>query len=1714
MKNLRIILLIITVVTFLSLLQAKLYADTHYLIDESGFTEETIIADKENLPDFLVSDNSSPEADIKQDYEVQRFREIQLSRELTEAGKLVHGDKVTLNLFDDVQYTGSLDRTNININGTYSLRVRLDDYQLGYMLMSTTQERTLAKIRIPENNEFYLIKSDPVTFRHYLLDIGDDNRHHLESGPPLIPEDEDIRERRRDDTEGIRHNLEDNTPQSRNPQPQDPALIDLMIVYTTTAKAWADQEGGGIDNVIAQTMENSQLVHDNSGTGITLYLVHSDSISYNESGNSGLDLQRMTSTTYQGTREVHELRDEHGADLIALLARVSDVGGVAWLLTRPHGHPERGFSLTRVQQAAATYTFAHELGHNMGAGHHRAQNFQPGPGIFNYSAGWRWTGGDNRRYCTIMTYTSGQYFYDGLNHSHVPYFSNPDIFYEDDATGHAIFGDNARTLSETKHPIANYRETVFVIEDYPWSESFAEEVFPPLRWQVVTASGDGQWQRSSGGHDNNPPPAAEGEFNALFYAGDDRGSRGGLITPELDLSGRINRQLSFSHAQAARDGNHDILNVFYRESRHDEWIRIAFYEEETADWTLRTINLPDTLDTMFIKFEATSDNGYGTAVDNITVDSDLAADFPVAASNPYPVNDSISVSVNLESLSWDYIDEADYAEPVGFRVYFGTDAEFGGDDNYDWVPYEEGQARYYTAEILPELEIGRRYYWLVIPTTDDDDDGRKGDDRRRGSVAAGRNNQQYNYRNDAANCPVWSFWTEGPLVQVSGRVTGNDAPEGLVDALVYFSNGSDTFRVETGNNGEFVINDVEGSSDGLPYDLRITNDGYQPHASRQQVMAEPLNLGDIRLAELAWEPRNLVTEISVDGHRVILNWEAPLPGRAAGFNSQSPVLSSIASHPQASLSFDEKRNINNSRQRRKTNERSSGLEQDRELEGYRIYRFVIYDEENYDDWSYLGYIEDTVYSDTLWVELDYGRYKYAVRAVYTNDVFSGFINSDIVKKEFSGGSGNEQDPWLVSSVDELNMIRYYTGAEHRDKHFKQTANLDFAGTAWSDGKGWLPIGSSASQFQGHYDGNGLLIDNLMINRWDLNNVGLFGYCRDATLKNISVINADVAGGRWVGVLVGDFTGDDITAEIINCFTSGSVTGIDRVGGLAGYLINADIISSYATTAVTGIDFGQIGAGGLVGFLNTGSTVSNSFADGEINVENNGSHVGSLVGRLRESSVTNSFAVGNVSAEREAGGLIGGEADAVVNNCYWDMQTTQQEESAGGSGRTTAQMTFPYDDETYIDWDFQDIWMEDVNSVINSGYPFLRHFYSESPKIAGYPSPADDSSGVSVYLEELSWSYFSEPTFADPLGFRVYFNETGEFGEDDDFAWIPYEDEQANYANSDILPEKLDYYTEYFWKVVPTTEQPGRNLGNQSRKQRINQSRDFSRYRDDAENCPVWSFKTEKNPQPIIASIPYPADKSVDISVDLDSLRWSYEIDASHVEPAGFKVYLNTTGKFAEDDDYDWIDFCSETNEFASTELLTELLEYKTAYYWQVVPAVEGSDRRANNANYSGRNSKRATRNREERNERFNQLPVKRRGQVNPQYRSSSSPARLSLQYENGLKPEVWSFTTEKETYTDAVPELVTSLNKNYPNPFNPETIIGFSLAEPGNVIVDIFNSKGQKVRTVINNEFEKGHHRIVWDGLAENDRPLGSGIYFYRLKTKDYTEVRKMIMLR
>ncbi len=96
----------------------------------------------------------------------------------------------------------------------------------------------------------------------------------------------------------------------------------------------------------------------------------------------------------------------------------------------------------------------------------------------------------------------------------------------------------------------------------------------------------------------------------------------------------------------------------------------------------------------------------------------------------------------------------------------------------------------------------------------------------------------------------------------------------------------------------------------------------------------------------------------------------------------------------------------------------------------------------------------------------------------------------------------------------------------------------------------------------------------------------------------------------------------------------------------------------------------------------------------------------------------------------------------------------------------------------------------------------------------------------------------------------------------------------------------------------------------------------------------------------------------------------------------------------------------------------------------------------------------------------------------------------------------------------AVPGLKTELLGNFPNPFNPETTLRYSLKEAGQVSLEIYNAKGQKVKTLVNDRKTAGIQNETWNGTDDHNQPVASGIYYFKLNAGKYSSTKKMILMK
>jgi hypothetical protein len=282
---------------------------------------------------------------------------------------------------------------------------------------------------------------------------------------------------------------------------------------------------------------------------------------------------------------------------------------------------------------------------------------------------------------------------------------------------------------------------------------------------------------------------------------------------------------------------------------------------------------------------------------------------------------------------------------------------------------------------------------------------------------------------------------------------------------------------------------------------------------------------------------------------------------------------------------------------------------------------------------------------------------------------------------YGRGNGTAQDPYLIYSAEELNMLGL--SFCDWDKHFKLMANIDLSDFWYDDaliaqGGWWEGI-----PFTGVFDGNGHTISHLTI--IGENNLGLFSYLGSgAEVRDLGVLDVNIVGSDMVGALAGINNGN-----LIRCYSSGAVSGVSGVGGLVGDSWES-IDQCYSSCIVTGGDW----AGGLVGD-NIRGNIAESYSTGEVS---GGRVVGGLVGD-NSGIIINCYSTNTVSGNWTIGGLVGYNRDGSITDSLWDKQISSQYDMCGSQspeasgcsnayGKTTVEMQTA-DTLLNVGWDFVD-----------------------------------------------------------------------------------------------------------------------------------------------------------------------------------------------------------------------------------------------------------------------------------------------------------------------------------------------------------------------------------------------------------------------------------------
>lgn len=295
------------------------------------------------------------------------------------------------------------------------------------------------------------------------------------------------------------------------------------------------------------------------------------------------------------------------------------------------------------------------------------------------------------------------------------------------------------------------------------------------------------------------------------------------------------------------------------------------------------------------------------------------------------------------------------------------------------------------------------------------------------------------------------------------------------------------------------------------------------------------------------------------------------------------------------------------------------------------------------------------------------------------DTESGTTTPSAAMPAYSGGSGTETDPWLISTVDDLKTLAgtVNNGEDYKDQYFILTDDIDLQNVSWT------PIGDGTNDFCGTFDGQGNTIFNVAIGRVEdplqAEVFGLFGSL-SGTIQNLNLDTLSINGLpafsspyliAYAGALVG-YAGGVIenchstnASVIIHTPSDSAMYKMYGIGGLMGYAARGSQISECSVSGsindMTGIS-GMVG--GFIGGMGETATIKYSRADVALNVKSDayGANVGGFIGAVNGNSnpatiISNCYATGNVTGGAYSGGFAGSLVGLNIKNCYATGEVT-------------------------------------------------------------------------------------------------------------------------------------------------------------------------------------------------------------------------------------------------------------------------------------------------------------------------------------------------------------------------------------------------------------------------------------------------------------------------
>jgi len=596
----------------------------------------------------------------------------------------------------------------------------------------------------------------------------------------------------------------------------------------------------------------------------------------------------------------------------------------------------------------------------------------------------------------------------------------------------------------------------------------------------------------------------------------------------------------------------------------------------------------------------------------------------------------------------------------------------------------------------------------------------------------------------------------------------------------------------------------------------------------------------------------------------------------------------------------------------------------------------------------------------------------------------------------------------------------------------------------------------------------------------------------------------------VGGLIGTGT---YSFGLKECFAATHIKANHRLGGLVGNLTDtaSDTFTSIIDCYATGNIEGKTNVGGLVGYLGCRSEVSNSYSIGKVTGSSN---VGGLVG--------NSDGGGNK-----------------IENSYWDIVTSYKNVSLNGDiGEGLMTVDMVRDNSEYTDWNFYNVWaMEDYTT-----YPYLQ--WQDGPGVHNYPKHGHHKvyKGRTVYWESFPVLLYNGIDFAEVLEpltniealstvyaqsdvTRVWedtqwsgildFVKTGgyklEFVDDEEYElivpgtainydnttvtlspepyvnWVGYWIPQPQHVSDVFNDPAFDYVKEVRGEgwAISRSESGGSWGFSVTKKSYMSYGKMYEivTFSDDDEEF-SWPLPTAPYYPP--ADPTYPVDPKATPSIF--SFKDGPDYEVFNIESIDNDQDVIEVGVFAGDT-------CVGASVFTGEYPLQILAYTNASHSEEVISFVVHRSARGEDSNV-----------------RTVELLDPETGEY----------------YEEVLQPQAKRIAALRLGAGDEIEEREEvvkpqfTLSQNYPNPIlmgqvsrsSELTKIDFSLPEAAEVSLNVYNIKGQLVKTLASGELSAGRHTVSWDGNNVNNQSVGSGVYFYRLDNGKKTINRKMLIVK